>query len=752
MNMKKTALSAIAFSLAASVPAADIDIPIGFDMLLSGCDKAERATEQCVRQLEGLSPGATFEAWLETDIAPDVHWFGAYLRRGKVRFSIHQHRHQPGGCWTNAAASVSGRARVAYRGVVGESGRLDLDFDCVRSPNPAAPTLEEIRRLGARPHPRLFITDLGVFDRIRGSAATNSAVAATLDQIRRRADVCLTEQPGVYMDGGEKVPNNLAIERTTCLIIAWKTFGERKYLDRLEKELRAYAAYHDWTPSHYLDTALYTYVLSIAYDWLYDDWSAETREVLADAIQRLGLGEARPDAFWIHNGNNWAQVCNACMSYGSIAIAERCPELAHRLISDAVTTLHEPLESYAPDGGFIEGVGYWNFGTLHTALAIDAFKAAFGTDFGLLDEPGFAKSWMFPAMMLGPSGLYFNHSDCAAKAYPMTSLWWFAGRLNRPDIVAGHETKLWVEEMKKPVAVVWPEYNFHQLLWMCDIPSVPAPTLPTAHAFRGTVPVAIQSTDRSDPDMFWGAIKGGNACLSHAHADPGSFVFDACGERWAHDPGSVNYGFGLSKFGMKFWDNNSLDSPRWSFFRLGPQGHNLVTVNSRNPDIRTDCPIARFEDFGKNGSVASFDTSRLYPIATNGASRTAWMSFAPKSWRLVDEFRGVPIGTEFTWRMNTYADVKIDGRKAILSQNGKRLVLVASAGEWKVETPDLSNERPSPGLRQLQLAVKATSPDVSWSVVFRVPDEADFTVLRAAAAANCPVGTHLVRACSRQGN
>ena len=95
--------------------------------------------------------------------------------------------------------------------------------------------------------------------------------------------------------------------------------------------------------------------------------------------------------------------------------------------------------------------------------------------------------------------------------------------------------------------------------------------------------------------------------------------------------------------------------------------------------------------------------------------------------------------------MNTYADVKIDGRKAILSQNGKRLVLVASAGEWKVETPDLSNERPSPGLRQLQLAVKATSPDVSWSVVFRAPDEADFTVLRAAAAANCPTTVSAAR-------
>jgi PTS system galactitol-specific IIC component len=196
-------------------------------------------------------------------------------------------------------------------------------------------------------------------------------------------------------------------------------------------------------------------------------------------------------------------------------------------------------------------------------------------------------------------------------------------------------------------------------------------------------------------------------------------VFEALGVRWAEDIGGESYGLGEKKWGMKFWDNASLTDPRWTYFRLGPQGHNLVTVDAGNPDFMAYTPITAFEKRADGGSLAVVDMRTLYPIAKGGAMRTAEMSAGPDRWVLTDEFKGVPEGTKFVWRMNTYADVKIDGRRATLEREGKKITLSASSGEWRVEVPDLTDQSPAPGLKQLQLFnTNNKEENMVYSVVF----------------------------------
>ena len=45
------------------------------------------------------------------------------------------------------------------------------------------------------------------------------------------------------------------------------------------KELRAAAAFPDWNPSHFLDTAEMTHAFAIGYDWLYEGLGPEARGV-----------------------------------------------------------------------------------------------------------------------------------------------------------------------------------------------------------------------------------------------------------------------------------------------------------------------------------------------------------------------------------------------------------------------------------------------------------------------------------------
>ena len=66
------------------------------------------------------------------------------------------------------------------------------------------------------------------------------------------------------------------------------------------------------------------------------------------------------------------------------------------------------------------------------------------------------------------------------------------------------------------------------------------------------------------------------------HLDLGSFVFDNFGQRWAIDLGADNYGL-----------PGYFTSPkRWSYYRLGTEGHNTITINGENEGLDAKAPLS----------------------------------------------------------------------------------------------------------------------------------------------------------------
>ena len=68
-----------------------------------------------------------------------------------------------------------------------------------------------------------------------------------------------------------------------------------------------------------------------------------------------------------------------------------------------------------PDGIYPEGPGYWEYGTIYTALTSSMLTGAFGTDFGIAEYPAFMKSADFRLLVTTPEGYFFNYSDCDDK-------------------------------------------------------------------------------------------------------------------------------------------------------------------------------------------------------------------------------------------------------------------------------------------------------------------------------------------------
>ena len=663
------------------------------------------------------------EIGFATDWPADVHWFGAYLRKGEDRYSIHPEPFVAGSYFAPEKPLGDGLDRFKFivkPGFTGE-GFAQVRFRARHAANPPRPDAAAISALGKKPHPRLMLkSGDDVFARIKGATATNELLAAAVRHMKVFSDKLLDEPPVEYRLDGRRLWSQHCTARTFGLAQMYKISGDRRYLDRLERELRDVAAYPDWNPPHFIDTALFAFDFAIAYDWLYDDWSPEMLDVLAKAMVDKALKAADPNAFWIHNGNNWSQVCLCGMLAASIAIAEREPELARRHIGDAVSFLHEPVEAYAPVGAFPEGVGYWDLATTYQVYAIESLRSAFGTDFGLVGEPGFLASGEFPDLMMGPSGQLFNHSDSGRGRGLLAPLWWYARELGRPDLVTTERKIGFANYAHAPAMNRNPhscEFCFIPLIWMVDVPTgSTASKTPLSWWSGSSVPITVQTASRDDPDAIWVAMKGGTAQASHAHADQGSFVLDALGERWAEDLGGESYGIGEAEHGMKFWDSSN-ESPRWSYFRLGPQGHNLVTIEGEKPNVGGFAAL-NFCRSTKRKRDAICHLSAIHPSASS-AKRTGSLAKDGKRYVIRDAFSGVKPGTVLVWRMNTYAKPKIDGRAVVLEKNGKRLRLEASAGEWSTFVPELPKSNPDPNLVQLQLRVTADeSGDAAWSVTF----------------------------------
>src|SRR5207244_1654015 len=93
--------------------------------------------------------------------------------------------------------------------------------------------------------------------------------------------------------------------------------------------------------------------------------------------------------------HNWNQVCNGGITLGALAIADEEHDRAEYLVKQSIDSIQLAMASYAPEGGWAEGPGYWQYATSYNVYYLAALQSALGTDFGLSSLPGFAHAGDF---------------------------------------------------------------------------------------------------------------------------------------------------------------------------------------------------------------------------------------------------------------------------------------------------------------------------------------------------------------------
>ena len=536
------------------------------------------------------------------------------------------------------------------------------------------------------PHPRLFMK-AGAEDTIKQNISTRPGLKALNDAILNSAKAMLKKPPLERNQIGMRILHTSRdmVQRMAFWGYAWRMTGDKAYPERAEKEIRKVAEFKDWNPSHFLDTAEMAFAFAIAYDWFYDAFDAETKKLIAGEIERKALKELYARKyFWraSRHASNWNQVCNSGMLCAALAIYETNPELCGKVVREAASDVERGLrDCYSKDGAYVEGYGYWTYGTSYQVYLQQALVSALGTDAGLYEKyPALLKSAKYMTAMLGPSGMAFNYYDSWLGKGGNPLLLFFAKKTNDSSLL--YDEKKFYEPGKVRSG------GFQKLFSLIyasdtDFDSVKAPQEKVYSFLDGESPVILARTGWEKEDLFFG-IKGGKASTNHGHMDASSFVFDALGERWAFDLGAQDYN-SLERLKMNIW-GYSPTSDRWKVWRYTNYVHNMLTVNS---SLINPYAFLRLEPPRVSGNrvSASLDTGALYAPALKKSARTVSLEDG-KFLRVEDTVENAGKESEIRWTMCTHKDARVLDSKTIkiTAPSGKTLLAkLVSPSNFKAE-------------------------------------------------------------------
>ncbi len=559
------------------------------------------------------------------------------------------------------------------------------------------------------PHPRLFFSDEDI-DAIRQQIESDPLLASTWAVLQEQSDAMLDLEPVERDQVGRRLlgVSRTVLKRVSYLAFTYRLTGEQAYLRRAEEEMLAAAAFTDWNPSHFLDVAEMTAALAIGYDWLHDGLSAGSRETIREAIVDKGLQTSFDQAGgWVRGSNNWTQVCHGGLTMGALAVIDHEPALAEDVIVRAVENIHRPMDVYGPNGGYPEGPGYWLYGTSYNVLFIEALDSALGEDFGLSRHERFMDSARYYLHMHGSTTGYFNYSDNSESSAVSAAMYWFARRLEEPEL-------LWMERRKLARLVEDPPsasgggnrlFPF-LLVWARAFHDIDPPEQ-LHYADDGETPVGAHRTGWEEDAVYVG-LKAGTPRAAHGQLDIGAFVMEADGVRWAIDLGRQGY-HSLEEQGIDLW-NRAQDSERWTVFRLNNHSKNTLVVNDELQRVDGFAPITAFADDGAMPHTV-IDMSEVYAgqlaITKRGVGLMGGGGVVVQ-----DEMQAPDEPATVRWGMLTRADVElIDDAHAILRQDGEELGMHILEGEgpafeiYETETPPRDYDAPNPGTQMIGFTV-----------------------------------------------
>ncbi|GAB2977635.1 CBM96 family carbohydrate-binding protein [Frigoribacterium salinisoli] len=543
-------------------------------------------------------------------------------------------------------------------------------------------------------HPRL-LADAEQFQQALGGLRQDDLGSEWLRSLSQRGEeLARADRPTYDVSSGDLLEvSRSVLDRSYHFSFLWRQTGERRWLDLGRAELLNAASFRDWNPEHFLDTAEMMHALSLGYDWMYDGLSEQDRQTIRTALIDKGLGPARAQytagASWTRQSGNWNLVVNSAVGITALALGTEGSSISQASLDAANESIKHGLATYAPDGGFDEGLTYWSYGTSYLATYLDSLRTALNDDGGLSRSPGLSQTVAFSEHVVGPSSLGFAFGDAwqnEALTDASLGMEWVLGTAPTPDRAVGQpRTDI---DAASPRGILWLGKGL-----AAQSPS--APPLPLDKVTSSAGMVSMRGAWNDVDTAFVAARDASTERTGHSDLDQGSFVFDALGENWITEKGADSYGL-----------DGYFDVPggeRWRYYSKRAEGHSTLVTN---PADKADAIPAKGQ--GAATRVVQSDGDAGAAIMDLQGAR-ADLSTWRRGVRLFDGRKQLLVQDEITpkgsvdlWSfLQTRAAVTVgsDGRSATLYQGGKKVLvrLVGGPGTLRAmqDAPLWSSPQPS---------------------------------------------------------
>ena len=496
--------------------------------------------------------------------------------------------------------------------------------------------------------------------------------------------------------------------RLGTLSLAYRLYGEQKYLDAANKTLLWVCGYKDWDPKHYLDTAEMTTDVAIAYDWLFDALPETTRKIIKGSIYKNAISnvlreyEKGGPGSWAKRETNWNVVCNTGMTLGALAVAEDYPEEAETILKNAAHYMPNCLKHFAPDGVCYEGPAYWGYTNSYLSLYLKAVNDNGGDQGGIGQLPGVSRTALFYKRTLTPSGQRFNFGNASAEEVLNTpAFFFFSKHYGQPEIAEWFR-----KEIEKTIRQNQPMHQlfFLSLPWFNPASPAQNEQIPALEVYHNSInDLLVLNVDRKEKGSVFLVAKGGLPNQAHQQMDCGTFIIESDSVCWTEDLGADDYAL------PGFWDGKP-GGDRWKYFRNNNFSHNTLNID-RQPQYANGKAFVCEENTHTAQPYARLDLSEVYKVQACKAFR----KFTLVNDHTIEvedkvELRN-PSSTVF-WTAATKADVTINGSVAQLQKDGKVFYfrILSPEGATFHTYPAYNTylgEKPIKGITMLEIACPA---------------------------------------------
>lgn len=521
-------------------------------------------------------------------------------------------------------------------------------------------------------HPRLLFTSNEEIQ-VRKLIKENQEAQELARFLKNRADslITLAQIPYEMNRYGNMLYTSRAyVERLGILALAYRLYGEKKYLNAAEQTLQWVCNYPDWDPKHYLDTAEMTTAVAIAYDWLYTALPASTKKLVKKSIYKNAISRVLQEyekggpGSWAKRETNWNVVCNTGMVLGALAVAEDYPQEARTILENAARFMPNCLKHFAPDGVCYEGPSYWGYTASYLSLYLKAVTDN-GGDKGKIGQlPGIEHTALYYKRTLSPTGRIFNFANAHEEALNTPAFFLFSKLYHQSEVAEWYRG-----EIKKTIRQQQPLHQlfYLSLPWYDNTHPNPLAALPKLEVYHNSInDIIVVNGKRNVQGSIFLTAKGGEPMQAHQQMDCGTFVLESEGVRWTDDLGSDDYNL------PGFWDYKP-GGQRWKYFRNNNLSHNTISIDHQVQYAAGKAFVCE-EKTDIDQPYAKLDMTSLYKNQAESVFRTFTLT-DDQTIEVKDEIKLSDTQSTVSWSVITKATVETNGNKAHLTHNGKHFYI-----------------------------------------------------------------------------